>query len=37
MKENAKERIFDQTKKEEFLLLKEIISCTYEYIVTKDL
>ena len=37
MKEDAKERIFDPSKKEEFLLLKEIISCTYEYVVTKDL
>lgn len=37
MKEDAKERIFDQTKKEVFLLLKEIIYCNYEYVVTKDL
>ena len=37
MKEDAKERIYDFSKKEEFLFLKEIITCTYEYTVTKDL
>ena len=37
MKEDVKDRIFDPSKKEEFLQLKEIITCTYEYFVIRDL
>ena len=37
MKEDVKDRIFDPSKKEEFLKLREIITCTYEYVVIKDL
>jgi hypothetical protein len=37
MKEDVKDRIFDPSKKEEFLHLKEIITCTYEYVVTSNL
>jgi hypothetical protein len=29
MKEDVKERIFDPSKKEEFLKLKEMVNCTY--------
>ena len=29
LKEDVKERIFDPSKKEEFLKLKEIVLCTY--------
>ena len=36
MKEDVKERIFDLSKKEEFLKLKECILCTYEYVVIKN-
>ena len=37
MKEDVKERIFDPSKKEEFLKLREVIACTYEYDVIGDL
>ena len=37
LKEDLKERIFDTSNKEEFLSLKEIILCTYEYIVNQNL
>jgi hypothetical protein len=37
MNEDVKDRIFDPRKKEEFLQLKEIITCTYEYFVIRDL
>jgi hypothetical protein len=37
MKEDVKERVFDPNNIEEFLKLKEIITCAYEYEVIKDL
>jgi hypothetical protein len=37
MKEDVKDRIFDPSKKEEFLKLREVITCTYEYVVIRDL
>ena len=37
MKEDVKDRIFGPNNKEEFLKLKEIITCTYEYIVFNDI
>jgi hypothetical protein len=37
MKEDVKDRIFDPSKKEEFLKLREVITCTYEYVVIGDL
>ena len=37
MKQDVKDGIFNPNKKEEFLKLKEIITCTYEYVVTRDL
>jgi hypothetical protein len=37
MKEDVKDRIYDPSKKEEFLKLQDIITCTYEYVVTRDL
>jgi hypothetical protein len=36
MKEDVKERVYNPKNKEEFLMLKEIITCTYEYVVIKD-
>ncbi len=37
MKEDVKDRIFDPSKKEEFLKLREVIAWTYEYDVIGDL
>ena len=37
MKEDAKKRIFDSKIKEEFLNIKQIITCSYEYTVINDL
>jgi hypothetical protein len=37
MIEDVKERVYNPKNKEEFLMLKEIITCTYEYVITKDL
>jgi hypothetical protein len=37
MEEDVKERVYNPKNKEEFLMLKEIITCTYEYAVIKDL